>query len=404
MKTIEEKAKAYDKALQIARKINNGEGVAAPSDWTICETIFPELKETEDEKIRKALINFINNPTLLLPYKKKEYIAWLEKQGKLVEDYEDRLDRCACESFNKGYKAAQAHQKEKQGKQEQLYIRFGEIPANEKSKIYRGEIEVGTENGVSVYPAFITGGGNIVLGLNLPITKTTLHTQQHLLEYDDRPCYLVKGNYVGKDVDGQPLINNVSIIKKIDSYRVKEEKQGEQKLIIDGILTATNFDKMFQNCNVQRSVDKSEPKFKVGDWVVWDNKVSCRVDNIYQGKESLMYTITDTNNMTRSYSVKGFDNNAHLWTIADAKDGDTLACNEEILLFKSYSVQGRISLYCWYNVQTNNFHSKGVDDASLTTRNKICPATKEQRDLLFQKMKEAGYENWLKSLKVCRIV
>ena len=55
---------------------------------------------------------------------------------------------------------------EKQGEQEQLYIRFGEIPANEKSKIYRGEIEVGTENGVSVYPAFITGGGNIVLGLN----------------------------------------------------------------------------------------------------------------------------------------------------------------------------------------------------------------------------------------------
>ena len=48
----------------------------------------------------------------------------------------------------------------------------------------------------------------------------------------------------------------------------------------------------------------------------------------------------------------------HIWTIQDAKDGDVLACNEEILLFKSYSVQGRISLYCWYNGQTNNFHNK----------------------------------------------
>lgn len=113
---------------------------------------------------------------------------------------------------------------EKQGGQEQLYIRFGEIPTDEKSKIYQGDIEVSTENGVSVYPAFETNGGDIVLGLNLPITKTTLYTQQHLLEYDDRPCYLVKGNYVGKDTDGQPLINNVSIVKKIDSYRVKEEK------------------------------------------------------------------------------------------------------------------------------------------------------------------------------------
>ena len=103
---------------------------------------------------------------------------------------------------------------EKQGEQEQLYIRFGEIPTGEKSKIYQGEIEVGIENGVSVYPAFKTNEDNIVLGLNLPITKTTLHTQQHLIEYDNRPCYLVKGDYVGKDTDGQPLINNITIIKK----------------------------------------------------------------------------------------------------------------------------------------------------------------------------------------------
>ena len=113
---------------------------------------------------------------------------------------------------------------EKQGEKEQLYIRFGEIPTGEKSKIYRGEIEVGIENGVSVYPAFKTNEGNIVLGLNLPITKTTLHTQQYLIEYDNRPCYLVKGDYIGKDTDGQPLINNITIIKKIDNYRVKEKK------------------------------------------------------------------------------------------------------------------------------------------------------------------------------------
>ena len=80
-----------------------------------------------------------------------------------------------------------------------------------------------------------------------------------------------------------------------------------------------------------------------------------------------------------------------LWTIQDAKDGDVLVCNEEILLFKSYSVQGRISVHCWYNGQTNNFHSIGVNDALLTTRNKICPATKEQHDILFVKMNEAGY-------------
>lgn len=103
---------------------------------------------------------------------------------------------------------------------ERLYIRFGDIPPDEKSKIYRGEEEIGCENGVCVYPVFETGEGDIALGLILPITKTTLYSQQHLLEYDNRPCYLVKGDYVGKDCDGQPLIKNVSIIKRIDGYRL----------------------------------------------------------------------------------------------------------------------------------------------------------------------------------------
>ena len=80
------------------------------------------------------------------------------------------------------------------------------------------------------------------------------------------------------------------------------------------------------------------------------------------------------------------------WTIQDAKDGDVLACNEEILLFKSYSEHGRFSLYCWYNEHTNNFHSNEVIDILLTTINKVYPATKEQRDALMKAINDAGYE------------
>ena len=257
----------------------------------------PAAWSEEDGKIRKEIISFLKEGN---PYycpnsvRRHEWAAWVEKQGNLVKYYEDKLDRCACNNFNKGYKKAL----EKQGGQEQLYIRFGEIPTDEKSKIYQGEIEVGTENGVSVYPAFRTDEGNIVLGLSLPITKTTLYTQQHLIEYDDRPCYLVKGDYVGKDTDGQPLINNVSIIKKIDNYRVKEEKQCEQKLItfndahiIDsalndycckqysalykengGVLSFARLQHLAmdiygwcKNQGEQKPTDKIEPKFKVGD-------------------------------------------------------------------------------------------------------------------------------------------
>ena len=139
----------------------------------------------------------------------------------------------------------------------------------------------------------------------------------------------------------------------------------------------------------KQSKDKVEPKFKVGDWVVFNNKHQ----SIYQVEkiEDGYYILRHTHGGTFRVCVL-HDESLRLWTIEDGKDGDVLACNEEILLFKSYSVQGRISLYCWYNGQTNNFHNKEVSDTSLTTRNKICPATKEQRDLLFQKMKDAGYE------------
>ena len=102
------------------------------------------------------------------------------------------------------------------------YLRFGNIPENEESLIYCGEQVVGKQEGVSVYPSMVDIDGSIVLGLSLPITRTTLYTQQHLLEYDNRPLYLVEGDYVGKGVDGEPLLKNVKIIKEIKNYRRKE--------------------------------------------------------------------------------------------------------------------------------------------------------------------------------------
>lgn len=104
-----------------------------------------------------------------------------------------------------------------------MYIRFGDIPTNEQSTIYRGDEEIGIEKGVSVYHAVINDNGDVEICITLPITRTTLYTFQHLVEYDNRPCYLVDGEYVGRGSDGEPLIKNVKIIKEI-TYRKKEEK------------------------------------------------------------------------------------------------------------------------------------------------------------------------------------
>lgn len=135
--------------------------------------------------------------------------------------------------------------------------------------------------------------------------------------------------------------------------------------------------------------DKNKPRFDVGDWVIF-----IASESVYQVEKKENYEYTLRHILGGSMCLP-FSNEKLIreWTIKDAKDGDVLACNEEILLFKSYSVlQGRISLYCWYNGHTNNFHSKEVIDILLTTRNKVCPATKEQRDALMKVMNDAGYE------------
>ena len=98
--TTEQKVKAYDEAIERARKINSGEGIEAPPDWTICEVIFPELKENEDERLRKELIAFLKenhetgraDETWSLSGIER-WIAWLEKQGPTVLSNSSNIEK-----------------------------------------------------------------------------------------------------------------------------------------------------------------------------------------------------------------------------------------------------------------------------------------------------------------------
>ena len=99
-----------------------------------------------------------------------------------------------------------------------LYLRFGDIPENETSKIWRGEEEIGEEKGVSVYPAIFCEDGTVAVGLSLPVTRTSLYTFQSLLEYENRPCYLVTGKEIGRGTDNEILLKDVEVVREI-KYR-----------------------------------------------------------------------------------------------------------------------------------------------------------------------------------------
>ena len=90
-----EKARAYDEALERARK-----SLRAASDigTDIVTFIFPQLRESDDERIRKELVEAfeaydIESSWNGIPV--RSVLAWLEKQKEQKPvDYEAELKKC----------------------------------------------------------------------------------------------------------------------------------------------------------------------------------------------------------------------------------------------------------------------------------------------------------------------
>ena len=165
------------------------------------------------------------------------------------------------------------------------------------------------------------------------------------------------------------------------------EKQCEQKIKTPeeslGIDSDT-YNKIVDECiyGEQKPIDKVEPKFEVGD-LITNGILVGRVDAI--NKRGYHAYFGDF------YSDIPDVNNWHKWTIQDAKDGDILCSNQIIVLFKQWEddidynfVIAHAGIDISGKLQITNGH--------WLINNKSKPATKEQRDLLFHKMHEAGYE------------
>ena len=84
--------------------------------------------------------------------------------------------------------------------------------------------------------------------------------------------------------------------------------------------------------------------------------------------------------------------NFKLWTIQDAKDGDVLVNGSNIFIFH-FLDDTRLKGYCHVNIDDGRFYDDiGKKECFCLIDAVVTPAAKEQRDLLFQKMAEEGYE------------
>lgn len=175
-----------------------------------------------------------------------------------------------------------------------------------------------------------------------------------------------------------------------DECRAWLEKKVEQK----------SFD--YKNATIvpKDFAPKIEPKFQNGQWIVWQNK--CYKVN-YNG---CGYELIDQNGLRTSLEYGTVDENAHLWTIEDAKDGDVLFAENFdniggcVFLFKGldswkFDAEGDKAVstgYCCASITESGSTDFGIQGPDCVEIKRVHPATKEQRDLLFYKMKESGYE------------
>ena len=129
--SIEEKAKAYDKALEKIHQFIDGYSRREISKEEL-EDIFPELKESKGEKIRKALIEYFrwNVQQILSDFDNKEVLAWLENIPYTI-DHEKR------EGFHLGYKAGL----EKQGETSPILSNSSNIGKDEQKPAWSEDDE-----------------------------------------------------------------------------------------------------------------------------------------------------------------------------------------------------------------------------------------------------------------------
>lgn len=147
---------------------------------------------------------------------------------------------------------------------------------------------------------------------------------------------------------------------------------------------ASSFDSEIDECINWLKGCYPNPKFKIGDWV---NKNSYK-DVLHIVKVTNVHYIVERQKDGNKYKsdMKSLDENSHLWSIEDAEPGDILLSERSIFIFKEEYIAGKPEAYC--GIMNGLFVAK---PKGCWTNGKFWPATKEQRSLLFEEIKKAGY-------------
>ena len=371
----------------------------------VTEFLFPQLKKSENERISKKLIQLLQNGGRLPDEEHKQALSWLEKQSKIKLTHYDSAEKEKSDFVN--------------GQFIQCRRSFNEFKEDESYLLeYIGDdTYIGKSDNVLDEEFYIT-----------PQQLFTLFTHQHCFsseseqgsDENNEDCNEINNNidYSSEIIGflknyvkahGCTAMNSwvkwlESLLKDKAQLHPKQEwsKKDEKiiKKIIESLQRYMPTDELSEEQDMiawlekqfETSVDKVEPKFKVGDWIIHNKNIKLANSlMLVTGKNNNEYLCKDIAGQC-SYNIEFIDKDYHLWTIQDANDGDVLALNNEYFLFKekkNSTTECYIS-HCFID-SAKTFRENG-EFLPIERGNKVCPTTKEQYDLLFSKMKEAGYE------------
>lgn len=153
------------------------------------------------------------------------------------------------------------------------------------------------------------------------------------------------------------------------------------------MFSLNDIDEIIEKISEQSHNDKIEPKFHKGAWVVSEvNGSVYQIKNCIENVTNHKYGYDLTNG---KYISSREINNYHLWTINDVKSGDVVVSGKTIVLIREKRNKSFDSI-CAYIGEDDDFipHTQFNWEARSTWH----PATEEQYELLFNKMREAGYK------------
>lgn len=352
---MEDYKKKYEDALERAKVINPG-----TADYEVALKIFPELKESKDERIRKELIEYLNERKVVERLTdtrvKEEWISWLEKQGASVKLSEEEQN-----SFAKGVLSSCA----------MSFINYLDAHKYEgKMCVSNGECE-DIENAFhntmwdrlhKYYCKYIEKQGE----------KRVNENNEGIPLSEQKPTDKVEPKFkIGDCIRHKGSDESYRIVTINDDYYFCENNH------VWGITSQDYFEL------VEQKPADNKPKFHEGDWITIDNP--CKIISI-DGNYIVQYCDDEK---TREISKKFCESCFHLWTLQDVKDGDVLTVENMIFVYKTVLASHVVS-YC--KLFNNKFEVFNDVRTCCEANSKVHPATKEQRDILFKKMKEAGYE------------